>query len=215
MSILIRVLVLLLTLGFQGGGASHEAAVIDGPVHNGVEVQVDLPPSEWVENIGLGPNHDVGCCVWASLDADARWHNYKPLIGILRKMKEGGGWPAKMDAIIKEHAPGTQYTQCEDTDPAILDDALSRRVPVCVTYGFGELYVGPSNPTGAISHMVLLVHLDAKYACIIDNNFVKKGERFWMSRDEFLRRWICTTGKGWAVVLNHSVPPPPPRNFEP
>jgi hypothetical protein len=180
-------------------------AVVDGPTHQGVEVTIDLPESQHVRNRG-GSKDGVGLCVFASMDMAARWSNYEKLIGIIAKIERGGGWPEKVDQVIKEHAPDLKYVQVDGTaDMALLDQAMKSRRAACVTYGYGERYGGQT-----ISHMVLLVHLDDEWACIVDNNF--PGTYEWMSRDEFKRRWVHPSGKGWAFVLLSPPPPPVPSN---
>jgi hypothetical protein len=183
----------------------YEKAAVNGPVHDGVEVDVDLPLSQHVKNFGA-PADGQGLCVFASLDMAARWHRVRPLIDVIHKINQGGGYPEKVDAVMRQVAPGVLYEQYEGTDPRFLDRAIGAGSAVCVTYGYGERY-----GMQTIYHMVLLVHLDADRAAIIDNNF--PGTFEWMSRDEFLRRWVHPTGKGWAVALLAPPPPPPPRSL--
>jgi hypothetical protein len=179
-------------------------ADVDGPLHDGVEIQIELPVAQHVENFGA-PKDKLGLCVFATMDMDARWHNVRKLIGIINKIQEGGGWPAKVDAVFKQYAPDLKYIQYEGTDPAILDKALSEGRPAGVTYGYGERY-----KMQTIAHMVLLVHLDSKWAAILDNNF--PGTYEWMPREEFLRRWVHPNGEGWCYVMLAPPPPPPPHN---
>lgn len=181
-----------------------DKAEVDGQIHNGVEIEIDLPIEQHVRNFGA-PADKLGLCVFASMDMCARWHNVRELVDIIHKINKGGGWPEKVDAVFKEFAPNLKYVQYEGTDPAILDKALQDGHPACITYGYGERY-----QMKTIAHMVLLVHLDKDNAAILDNNF--PGTYEWMSRAEFLRRWIHPTGKGWAYVMLTSPPPPVPHN---
>jgi hypothetical protein len=183
--------------------SAGEKAVVDGPVHESVEVVCDLPKEQQVKNFGA-PKDGLGLCVFASMDMLARWHNVLPLIDIIHKIQEGGGYPEKVDRVIKQHAPGVKYIQYEGASPEILDAAMSERRAACVTYGYGERY----GQGKTIAHMVILVHLDQKCACIVDNNF--PGTYEWMSRDEFLKRWKHPDGKGWAYAFLESPPPPIP-----
>lgn len=183
-----------------------EPAIVDGPVHDGVEIIVDLPGDQHVKNFGA-PSDGAGLCVFASMDMAARWHHMPELIDIIHKLKQGGGWPEKVAKVLKEHAPNRKYVQYEGTSPDLMDAAMAARSPACVTYGYGERYNGQT-----IAHMVILVHLDAKWACIIDNNFPGEQNFEWMSRKEFLRRWQHPTGKGWCYVFMESPPPPIPRS---
>lgn len=189
---------------YSQGLSYGSAAVVDGPIHDGVEIQVDLPKSEHVKNFGA-PADGKGLCVFASMTMAARWHHVRELADIIHKVNEGGGWPEKVDGVFKQYAPGLKYVQYEGTDPAILDKALGEDRPACVTYGYGERY-----GMQTIYHMVLLVHIDAKWAVVLDNNF--PGTFEWMERGEFLKRWVHPSGKGWAYVMLVPPPPPAPHN---
>ena len=198
-------ILLLPCLMFSPQG-TDDKAFVGGNTYRGVEVAIDLPLKQHVKNIARppGPN-GLGCCVFATLDMCARWTNQEELIGIIEKIEKGGGWPEKVDRVIKQFAPSTVYVQYEGSDPAFLDRAIQSGRPCGVTYGYGERY---GNET--IPHMVLLVHLDANLAAVVDNNY--PGTFEWMSRDEFLKRWKHPSNKGWAYALLGPPPPPPPHN---
>lgn len=181
-----------------------DGAVVDGNVHNGVELQIDLPASQHVKNFGA-PLDNKGLCVFASMTMAARWHNVRPLFDVIHKIDRGGGWPDKVDGVFKKYAPHLRYVQYQGTDPAMLDKALSEGRPACVTYGYGERY-----RMQTIYHMVMLVHLDSEWAAILDNNYT--GTYEWMPRQEFLRRWVHPSGTGWAYVMLAPTPPPVPHN---
>lgn len=181
-----------------------DGAVVDGNVHDGVEIQIDLPAKQHVKNFGA-PSDNKGLCVFASMTMVARWHHVRELQDVIHKINEGGGWPEKVDGVFKQYAPHLKYVQYEGTDPSILDKALSEGRPAGVTYGYGERY-----EMQTIYHMVMLVHLDADRAVILDNNY--PGTYEWMSRKEFLRRWAHPSGKGWAYVMLAPPPPPIPHN---
>lgn len=175
-----------------------------GPVFQGVEAAVDLPVDLHVKNFGA-PKDGLGLCVFASLQMAAQWEGTEALYDLMHKVPNGGGWPDKVDHYLKLLAPDLPYVQYEGVDPSILDRAIAMGRPPCVTYGFGEFY---QNQT--IAHMVLLAHLDDKLAAIIDNN--DPDHWTWMTRDEFLKRWVHPSGKGWCVVLLDPPPPPTPSN---
>ncbi len=179
-----------------------EHAVVDGPVHDGVAVVIDLPVTQHVKNFGA-PKDGLGLCVFASMDMAARWHACTELVDVIHRVPAGGGWPEKVTKVLKEIAPERRYVQYEGGSPEILDAAMSNRSPACVTYGYGERY-----GMKTIQHMVLLVHLDDKTAAIVDNNF--PGTFEWMSRKEFLRRWTSPGHGGWAYVFLEAPPPPIP-----
>lgn len=190
-----------------------DSAVVDGPSHEGIEVTVDLPKSEHIRNFGA-PADGLGLCVFCSMTQASRWQNITKLVDLLywdkdgkphSKIQEGGGYPAKVDKVIKEFAPDAKYVQYEGADPAILDTAIKDGRMPCVTYGIGERYGNQK-----IAHMVNLVHLDEKWGAILDNNF--PGTIEWMSREEFIRRWKYPSGQGWALVFLEPPPPPIPHN---
>lgn len=181
----------------------------NGNVHRGKEVAIDLPEGQRVRN--TAGTDGAGMCVFASMDMAARWQNVRPLVGIMARLartERGGGWPEKVDRIVKQHAPGLEIVQYQGTSPAILDLAIRTGRPACITYGYGEFY---GNKT--IAHMVLLAHLDADLAAVIDNN--DPGHITWMARAELLKRWQHGQGYGWAYVLIAPPPPPVPRNGTP
>lgn len=194
-------------------GPADPAAVEDGPTHSGVEIAIDLPASRQIHNIGA-PEDGLGLCVFASMEHAGRWHNRRPLFDVINKIPKGGGWPEKVDAVLKEHAPDVRadhhYIKTK-ADLGWVRDELHAGKMICITYGYGERY---SNQT--IYHMVNLVHLDEKWAVFLDNNFPCTPERpnryEWMSADEGFRRIIHPTGQGWAYSLDAPPPPPVPHN---
>jgi hypothetical protein len=172
-----------------------------------VEVTCDLPVDERTKNVG--GIDGAGLCVFSSIGHSARWQHESRLEDFQKQMRQerGGGYPEKVDAMIKKYGPGTPYVQYEGTDPTILQDALdSGRMPA-VTYNGHDPHYG----NATIAHMVNLVYLDSQWACVLDNNFVGANELVWLPRNDFLQRW--TGGRtGWAVVLFAAPPPPVPHN---
>jgi len=179
-----------------------EAASIIDPVRDGFEVQIHLPIPLHVKNFAV---KGKGACVFTSGQMNANWHAYKPLYKMASKIDEGGGWPAKVDDLLKRLAPDLPYVQYEGVDPSGMEEALAEGRGVCATYGYGERY-----DMETIYHMVFLVHLDSEWAVIIDNNFPGTWER--MPRDEFLRRWKHPGGEGWYYTFLLPPPPPIPHN---
>lgn len=183
------------------------AITVGGPTGpGGIEVQCDFPVDQRTKNVG--GTDGAGLCVFSSIGHAARWQNESRLKNfqeVMRKEK-GGGYPSKTDAMIKKYGKGTEYVQYEGSDPTILDLAIkSGRMP-SVTYDGRDPHY-----KGRIAHMVNLVFMDDKLACILDNNYVAENELVWLSRKEFLDRW--TGGKtGWCVILLSPPPPSPPHN---
>jgi len=180
----------------------------DGTGPGNTEIETDLPRAYRKANIS---SKGLGCCVYRSGDHSAHYQGVEVLYGWPEWMKEkgiaGGGYPGKVDELMARIAkdrnlPLPEYVQHTDGDPKFLELALRNGYMPCVTYAGMDPRYGPNK---GIDHMVNLVFLDDKLACILDNNYVEKY--LWMSRDEFLSRWKARGG-GWAWTLLASPPPP-------
>jgi hypothetical protein len=184
---------------------------------NKTEIQIDLPGAQHMEN--TGGSDGAGLCVFTSISHSARWQHVELLENFRDWMTRypGGSWPDKTAQKIKQIAaekklPEPQYLQVEGGKEIldVLRAALSSGRMPGVTYAF--------SPTGRysgrrIAHMVNLVHLDDRYACVLDNNYIKPLEAAyeWMSVDQFLKTF--TGGRsGWTVILLDGAPPPLPYN---
>ncbi len=183
-----------------------------GPELNGEQITTDMPTSEHL--INKGGVDGAGLCVFTSIEHCAVWANEPSLIGFRDFMTrhEGGGYPEKVDKFIPlmakyKNAQAPSYIQHTGGDPKFLELALKTGRMVAVTYAGqdGVFYRGP------IAHMVNLVYLSDKTACILDNN--NPGKYLWMTREAFLQRWKAMGG-GWAFVLLKAGPPPIPVNWE-
>lgn len=186
-------------------------ASVDGESHDGAEIQLPLPPDFHTKNVG--GTDGAGLCVFCSMHHSGIWADEPVFAHIFDFMKKhrGGGWPQKVDEMVKACAkemglPEPEYIQVTGRDLSVLKEACRQGRMPGVTYSF--------SPTGRyggrrISHMVSLLHADDHWFVILDNNYVT-GEKHleWMTPDEFLR----TYGSGWAVILLKSGPPYPPKN---
>jgi hypothetical protein len=170
------------------------------------EITCDLPQTEKFRN--QGGRDGAGLCVFASITWSARYQNERKLFDLFDKMRQepGGGYPEKVDRMIAKYGAGAAYVQYEGNDPTILRAALATGRMPCVTYNGHDPHY-----RGSIAHMVNLVHLSDKWACISDNNFPDDGQHVWMSPDDFFKRWRGG-GMGWTVILVSPPPPPPPFN---
>ncbi len=172
---------------------------------DGTKAVCDLPGSLHIRNVG--GSDGAGLCVFSSVEVASRWQNIDELTGFQKWMtrRPGGGWPQKLDQTIAAYCkekgvPVPKYLQHTGGDDEFLDLAIKTDRMVCVTYaGSDDFY------RGGIAHMVVLAHLDQKWAAIYDNN--RPGVTVWMSRSDFLKRWRAMSG-GWAVVFLQSPPPP-------
>lgn len=191
---------LVLCLMFTGPAFAQKETK-NGPIHEGQAVDCDLPQEIRVRNtVGI---NGMGLCVWASLEMNSRYLNCTELIGNFDDMKRkaGGGWPDRVDKIMAARAPNVGYEQYLGADVAFVQDWINTGRPVCVTFGYGELY---HNRT--IAHMVLCVAMTPLYTGILDNN--DPENIYWMSTEEFSRRFSWPRGQGWAFAI--MTPPPPP-----
>lgn len=173
---------------------------------DGTEVQVYLPASQRIRNIGSRVD-GAGMCVMSSVEMMFRWGNLEAYRGLRDwcAQKPGGGYPSKVDQQLNEYATARQtplppYFQYEGADPALLRASLASGRPVAITYG--------------ASHMVLLVHFDDRHVGILDNNAIGEEQLLWMTPQEFMSRWV-TGGRGWAVFSIAPPPPPVPHNARP
>lgn len=177
-----------------------------------MELVCDLPASERKKNIA---SKGLGCCVFRSIDYAARWQYVPELHDLPEQLVQagipGGGYPEKVDEIVKQFAPEASYIQDTSGDADILEAILrTGRLP-CVTYNGHDCHYGMGQ---SIAHMVNLPYFDRQtgWACISDNNFPAESEFVWMSPDEFLKRWKGGGGSGWVFALLAVPPPPIPHN---
>src|SRR5262249_55114041 len=171
---LFSLLTVLAALGGQPSGRLVEGGKTapDGTE----EITCDLPEAEKKRN--TGGRDGLGLCVFTSIEDAARYQNERRLLDFQTRMRAepGGGYPEKVDRRIARHGKGAAYLQYEGTDPAVLRAALATGRMPCVTYnGFDPHY------RGGVAHMVNLVHLSDRWACITDNNFPSDKSYVWMT----------------------------------
>jgi hypothetical protein len=172
---------------------------------SGTRATCDLPISQHKKNVG--GSDGAGLCVYTSAWHAALWQRLEAIYAFREWMRRrpGGSWPEKFDKTLKQFCAETgvaipDYVQHTGGDVAVLELALKTGRIVSVTYsGRDDFY------RSRVAHMVNLVHLDSKEACIVDNN--RPGSFVWMSREAFISRWR-DMGGGWCFVF--LAPPPPP-----
>lgn len=172
-----------------------------GPEYNGSVVDCDIPRALRIRN--TGGSDGAGLCVWASLEMAASYQNCKELIGTFEWMKSqpGGGWPERVDRVMKERAPAVKYKQYMGKELEFIREGINSGRPVCVTMGTGELY-----GMQTISHMVICIAIDDVNAAIIDNN--DPDNIWWMPVEVFHERAMHPNAQLWAFYT--LAPPPPP-----
>lgn len=187
-------------------------------------VTCDLPAELRMHNTGGmgrgGPGTGAGLCVFTSIEHAGRYQNEPKLRGLQRWMTNhpGGGYPAKVDAMLAQFAPGVEYLQHTGGDLEWLRAAMKTGRMVSVTYCGHDMHYGPQT----IAHMANLIHLDDKWAAVLDNNYPGEKQIVWMSVEEFRDRWLGQryriqtpvgmrpVGGGWGVVVLSPAPPPKP-----
>lgn len=186
------------------GAATQEGGKVSPDAKS--EIKCDLPRSQKIKN--TGGTDGAGLCVFTSIKWAMDYQN-EPDGAHFRKDMErepGGGYPDKVDRMMKKYAPSVQYIQDTSGDPEILRAILDSGRMACVTYNGHDCHYPMS-----IAHMVDLVGFDDNWAVISDNNFIEDNQFVWMSPDEFIKRWRGTGG-GWVVCLLSPPPPPIPHN---
>jgi len=153
-----------------------------------VNIPMELRQGNW---LGSGGLHD-GSCVWASMVSLLHWQGRHNTAEWLRRHYGGGEWPGHFaDQLDKA---GIRYAYVTNGDEAFLEWACSTRRGAGITV------------MGGI-HMVTLVHLDEKWAAILDNNDVTKF--IWIPREKLIAEWKAS--RGWAVTPIYTPAAPLPK----
>jgi hypothetical protein len=175
-----------------------------GPVSpDGTEVQCEVPVEFRTRNIGSRVD-GAGMCVTTATSVGAKWAGLEAWVGIRDWAAQfpGGSMPDKHLAQLKKYgeeknlgvAPWAQYV---GRDPApFLDAVLGTGRVAAVSWMNG-------------GHWLNLVHLDAKSACIMDNNGDPNNLQ-WMTRESALRQ--INSPYAWVGCWLPPGPPPPPKN---
>ena len=150
-----------------------------------VNVPLVLRQSNW-----RGPQGE-GSCTWASVISLLRWQGQCRTADWIRKHYGDGEWPD--DMAVKLSKIGVRFAYVTNGDVKFLEWACKTR------RGCGITVMG-----GA--HMVALVHLDAAWAGVLDNNSVEKIK--WVSRETLIAEWKAS--HGWAItpIYNPAAPLP-------
>lgn len=139
----------------------------------------------------LGPQGE-GSCVHATMVSLLRWQGHPKLADWWRRNNGDGEWDTDLAAKFTRAKVRFAFTS-ERGDIRFLEWACRTRRGCGVTV------------RGA-RHMVALVHLDEKWAGILDNN---QTERIiWVPRDTFLSEWL--NSNSWAVTPVYTPAPPLP-----
>lgn len=179
-SVLAIVILLICTFSVQQPITVAQAA-IERPV---VNLPIALRQSNWSSG-------GQGCCVWATTVSLLNWQGRERTAERLRQMADGGaepeGFAQRLDSL------GIRYAYVTNGDVKFLEWAMRTR------RGCGVVISGGS-------HFVCLVHLDSKWACLLDNNSVQKYR--WVPRESFIAEWQSSYGWGLSVLYGPSAPLP-------
>ena len=183
-----RILVALMLLASAagcrvGGDFGISAAKKERPTVNVPEV---LRQRNWIGDQGMGS------CVHASMISLLRWQYRLKTADHWRQTYGDGEQPE--DLAAKFDREGIRYAYVTNGDVRFLEWACRTR------RGCGITVMG-----GA--HMVALVHLDDKWAAILDNNNVENF--IWVPRETLIAEWKASYG--WAVTPIYAPAAPLPQ----
>ncbi len=139
--------------------------------------------SNWIGSQG------EGSCVYATAISLLRWQGEFELAD--NWPYENGEWATRFAARCDERGIRYAYTS-KRNDVNFLEWAIATRRGCGVSVRSGR-------------HMVTLVHLDSKWAGILDNN--DTSTITYVPRDTFLNEWMNSSS--WAYTILMSPPPPP------
>jgi hypothetical protein len=183
-----RILFALLLLASVGG-----CETVENPRNRVVTKErpvVNIPLAQRQSN-WLGSNRE-GSCVHASMISLFRWQGRYKTADYWRRTYGDGEWPEDMAA--KFDREGIRYAYVTNGDVRFLEWACHTR------RGCGITVMG-----GA--HMVALVHMDEKWAAVLDNNNVSKF--IWVPRETLIAEWKASYG--WAVTPIYTPAAPLPQ----
>lgn len=151
---------------------------------------VNVPRADRQKN-WLGSQRE-GSCVHATMISLFRWQGRPATADYWRRTYGNGEWPEDMAA--KFNGEHIRFAETTKGDVKFLEWACKTR------RGAGVTVLG-----GA--HMVALVHLDSKWACLLDNNAVDTF--IWVPRETFIAEWKASYG--WAITPVYTPAAPLPR----
>jgi hypothetical protein len=182
--ILVALMLLASTAGCRvSGDVGISAAKKERPTVNVPEV---LRQRNWIGDQGMGS------CVHATMISLLRWQYRLKTADHWRQTYGDGEQPE--DLAAKLDREGIRYAYVTNGDVRFLEWACRTR------RGCGITVMG-----GA--HMVALVHLDDKWAAILDNNNVENF--IWVPRETLIAEWKASYG--WAVTPIYAPAAPLPQ----
>lgn len=150
-----------------------------------VNVPYELRQENW-----LGRKRE-GSCTWATTISLLRWQGRYHTADWVRKNRGDGEWPEHMAEGLD--IAGIRYAYTTEGDVEFLEWACNTRRGCGITVQGG-------------AHMVTLVHLDSKWAAILDNNDIEKF--IWVPREALIAEWQASHGWAMAPVYTPTAPLP-------
>ena len=151
---------------------------------------VNIPMAIWQSN-WLG-NQGEGSCVHATMISLLRWQGRFNTADYWRRAFGNGSYPE--DLAEKFDRAKVRYAYVTNGDVRFLEWVCRTRRGCGITVRGG-------------AHMVALVHFDAKWAGILDNNKIEKI--IWIPRETLIAEWKASYG--WAVAPVYTPAAPMPR----
>ena len=151
-----------------------------------VNVPLAMRQSNW-----LGTRRE-GSCVHATMISLFRWQGRFNTADYWRRAFGNGSYPE--DLAEKFDRAKVRYAYVTNGDVRFLEWACRTRRGCGITVRGG-------------AHMVALVHFDAKWAGILDNNKIEKI--IWIPRETLVAEWKASYG--WAVAPVYTPAAPMPR----
>jgi hypothetical protein len=140
----------------------------------------------WIGNQGFAS------CVHASMISLFRWQGRLKTADYWRRTYGNGERPGDLADKFDKH--GIRYAYVTNGDVKFLEWACRTRRGCGITVTGG-------------AHMVCLVHLDDKWAGLLDNNNVERY--IWVPRETLIAEWKASYG--WAVTPIYAPAAPLPR----
>ena len=136
-------------------------------------------------------NWGGGSCVHATMVSLFRWQGRNQMADYWRRSYSGGENLRGLVAKFEKH--GVRYAYTSTADVSFLEWSCRTR------RGCGVVVLGGS-------HMIALVHLDNRWAALLDNNSISTF--IWVPREQFLAEWRASGG--WAITPVYSPAAPLP-----
>ena len=152
-----------------------------------VNLPVALRQANWRGNEG------EGSCVHASLCSLLRWQGRNAMANRWRRTYGNGEWATSFAQKLDREGVRFAYTVGQN-DVDFLEWACRTRRGAGVTVLGGR-------------HMICLVHLDDKWAGLLDNNDITRVS--WVPRRTFLAEWRASNS--WAITPVYVPAPPLPH----